>query len=480
MIQLKTVRKWHLLLIWPATFSMFIYLLSAFAHPLAGWIGPQPQQKIAPRIETGISSINDIERIIYKHQLSTAIAAKLVPFKDKLLLQVTHEKSEISRYFSMKSRHELVNHSQQQALWLAEHFVGEPLQINHVEFKSDFDADYPASYKLLPVYIIHYDTTDALTVIIHPRSSALVSMSNHWKRVLKNIFRNFHAFDWLNEFEEIRLLLVSTMLALILIMSITGFYFLLTVKRRKTIRKIDRRWHRRLTYMVVAPLFLFSISGFYHLFQSSLHTPTISLPKKSALNLIDWQPQELQGNKLNLQNINDISLIASETPLYRITLSKKMHDNTKDKVVYMDAVSKEIHTNDEDEIIKESISDRLNISLKDIQHSKLIKRFGDGYSFKNKRLPVWQVTLKNGRQFYIDPVNHEIVQFNDLLTQIESFSFSTLHMWGWLKPLIGHTGRDVVFTIILLLSFILSTVGLTLYLSNKRSRTSLKADLARV
>ncbi len=480
MIKLKTVRKWHLLLIWPATLSMLIYILSAFAHPLAGWVGPQPQRNTPSRIETDISSINGIEKIIYKHQLSTATSAKLVPFKEQLLLQVTPNKAEVSRYFSMESHHELVNHSQQQALWLAEHFVGEPLKINYVDFKAAFDTDYPASNKLLPVYIIHYDTKDALTVVIHPQSSSLVFMSNHWKRILKKIFRNFHAFDWLNEFEALRLLLVSAMLALTLIMSITGLYFLLIVKRKNTIKKTDRRWHRRLAYLVIVPLFLFSISGFYHLFQSSLYTPTIVSPKKQTLNLADWQQRDFNGHNLNYKYINGISLLLSETALYRITLTENKDIKTKDVIIYINAKSRKKYIKGEDQIIKESISDRLNISLNDIQHSKLIKRFGEGYSFKNKRLPVWQVTLKNGHQYYIDPVNNEIIQFNDLLTRIESFSFSTLHMFGWLKPLIGHTGRDGVFTILLLLSFVLSIVGLTLHLSNTRSRKSVKADLAGV
>ncbi len=480
MIQLKTVRKWHLLLIWPATFSILIYLLSAFAHPLAGWVGPQAHQNIAPRIETDITSISGIERIIFEHQLTNVFSARLVPFKDRLLLQVTAQKHEKSRYFSMENYRELINHSEQQAIWLANHYVGKSLQINLVEFKDDFDDDYPSSNKLLPVYIFHYDTKDALRVIIHPQSMALISMSNHWKRVFKNIFRNFHTFDWLNEFEVIRLLLVSSLLSLILIMSMTGLYFLLIVKRKKTIKKNDRRWHRRLAYLVTVPLFLFSMSGFYHLFQSSLYHPTITLPDKLPLQLSKWSQHFFKGDRHNLKNINNISLIQAKTALYRISQSNDLGKPTKDKTFFMDAIGGSIIDSSEEHVIRKSISSRLNVNINDIQHSKLIHRFGDGYSFKNKRLPVWQVDLANGQRFYIDPVNLEIVQFNDLLNQIEGFSFSTLHMFGWLKPFIGHTGRDVVFTIILLVSFILSILGLTLYLSNTRSKKSVKANVARV
>ncbi len=477
MIQLKTVRKWHLLLIWPATFSVVIYLLSAFAHPLAGWVGPQAKHKAAPHIETDITSISSIEKIIFEHQLSRAISARLVPFKDQMLLQVTLKEGSKSRYFSIKNHREFINHSEQQAIWLAEYYLGNPLKINSVEFKEGFDADYPVSNKLLPVYIFNYDTNDALKVIIHPQSMALVSISNDWKRAFKNVFRNFHAFDWLNEFEEVRLLLVSTILSLILIMSITGLYFLLMLKRKKTIKKTDRRWHRRLAYPVIVPLFLFSISGFYHLFQSSLYHTDITLPTKPALHLQNWSAGLLKNNGPSLPNFNGLSLISAKTPLYRIYFKNEARDHTKNKVIYMDAVSGVIMKASEEDIIKTSISRRLNMTLSEIQHSKLITRFADGYSFKNKRLPVWQVDFVNGQRFYIDPVNHDIIQFSDILTRMEGSTFSAVHMWGWLKPFIGHFGRDIVFTIILLISFILSIVGLSLYLSNKRNKKIVKSGL---
>jgi hypothetical protein len=476
MSRLKTVRKWHLLLIWPATFSVLVYILSAFAHPLAGWVGPQAQHKTAPSIATSATSIMDIETIIAKHQLSTAKEAKLVPFKEKTLLQVTLTRFKVSRYFSIENHRELTNHSEQHAIWLAEHFVGSPLKINAIRFQNSFDSQYPSSNKRLPVYIIDYDTDDELRVIIHPQSMALISISNRWKRFFKQIFRNFHSFDWLNEFEAARLLLVSILLSLMLIMSVTGFYFLLIIKRKKTINKIDRRWHRRLAYPVVVPLFLFSVSGFHHLFQSSLYKPQISVPNNPALPLANWPQGPLTRINKHLKSINDvngISLIKTDTPIYRMTLL-----NNPNKPFFMDAINGEIIESSDEDIIRENISSRLNINLNDIQGSVLIKRFGDGYSFKNKRLPVWRVDIESGQQFYIDPVNHEIIQSNTLLTRIESSSFSAFHMWGWLKPLIGHTGRDLVFTLILLISFILSIAGLTLYLSNKRKSEVIKVNLA--
>ena len=195
---LKAVRKWHLILIWPATISVFIYILSALAHPVAGWLAPHAKNHAVPTMHIGSETVYSINKIIQHQQLSQAKVAKLVPFKEQALLQISESGSPVKRYFSTDDLSELNNHDEKQAIWLAKHYAGEMLDtsINSIKLISEFNSDYSPSNRLLPVYKIDFNTEDNLSVIVHTESMALVSISNTWKRTFKSIFRNFHAFDF--------------------------------------------------------------------------------------------------------------------------------------------------------------------------------------------------------------------------------------------------------------------------------------------
>ncbi len=496
-ITLKAVRKWHLFLIWPATISVLIYVLSALAHPAAGWLEPQAINRTAPVLHADIKAVNKIADIITFNDLSQAQSAKLVPFKEQSLLQVTQAsspvKNAVTRYFSTHNASELKHHDETQAIWLAKYYAGESLKVNSVKLIRAFNSEYSASNRLLPVYKINFDTKDKLSVIVHTESMALVSISNVWRRTLKDIFRNFHAFDWLNDFEILRVLLISILLVLMLIMSITGFYFLILIKRRKKVAKTDRRWHRRLSYVLVLPLFLFSMSGFYHLFHNSLSGDNAQYEQifklSPAINLNHFNRALTLPESLSKHGIFEVSLIVGEHAIYRLNISKgagsnitgnlmgsvKKHENNSSKgklnrTVYFNALNGELLALDDQQLLQKRVKTTLNLDNAEILNGQLITHFGQGYSFKNKRLPVWRIAINDASQTHVfmDPVNHEIVDHNNMYDRAEALSFSGVHMYGWLKPIMSHGKRNMVFTVILSLSLILTVLGITLYLSNKR------------
>jgi len=470
---IKFSRKWHLLLVWPAMVSVLIYVLSSLAHPVAGWLGPQKSSFKAPSYQVDSQVVNSIATIIKQNQLSTAKMAKLVPFEDGVLLQVTQGsgKNLTRRYFSTQTYKEIPQQDVKQATWLAQHYVVANPHVKFVEHITEFNKDYPKSNRLLPVYRIHYQTSDNMVATVHTESLALVSLNNDAKRLMKQIFRMFHTFDWLNEFESVRLTVIAILLSLILVMSITGFYFLLLMKRKRVIKKTERRWHQRLAYVLVVPLFLFSMSGFYHLLQASFYTPKETLTFNSDLNLALWKNNVSISDHINNQSYSHVSLVQGKGPLYRLQKVKESR-NIQRQVYFLDASTGQPLEYSDQGLAHTNLIKQLPLTIEHIKRSVWIYEFEPGYSFKNKRLPVMKVELadENNHHIFIDPVTQSIVTSNDAVSRVEGYSFSYLHMWGWLKPLVGHDGRDVVFTVLLVLTLILSLLGLQIHLVTKRSK----------
>jgi len=470
---LKLARKWHLLLVWPALLSVLIYVLSSLAHPVAGWVGPEKQRFKAPGFQVDAKVVNSIASIIKHNQLTSAQVAKLVPFENEALFQVTQSSGQnlTRRYFSTHNYKELPKQDSKQAIWLAQQYVMGSPKIKFVEYITKFNETYPKNNRLLPVYKVHYQTPGNLVATVHTESLALVSLNNDSKRLMKRIFRMFHTFDWLNEFESARLILIATLLSLILVMSLTGFYFLLVMKRKRVIKKIERRWHQKLAYIIVLPLFLFSISGSYHLLQSSVYIPKDSLALNNELDLTLWKNEVVTSDHINSQSFSGVSLVQGSGPLYRLQKVKESRQSAR-QVYFLDANTGQSLKYSDQGLAHTNLVQQLSLTFDQISRSVWLYSFESGYSFKNKRLPVMKIELldEQNHHVFIDPITQTVVTSNDAVLRLEGYSFSYLHMWGWLKPLLGHEGRDVVFTVLLVLTLILSLLGLRIHLAAKTSQ----------
>lgn len=486
-MKIQSIKKWHVFLVWPALIACAIYLVSAFTHPLMAWTGPQAKVMFPPSLTLEGSKFKNIAPLLAANQIPDAKMVKLVPYKQDVLLQVTESKLTPRRYFSLDSGTELLQHDETQAVWLAEHYLKANHPVNNIELKTEFDTSYPAVNRLLPVYKINFDTEDNLSVYIHTETQALAGIENDWKRSLRFIFQTFHSFNWLDDYEPIRLLLISILVSALLAMSVTGLFFLIKLKRKKGILDIRRRWHRRLGWLVVVPLFMFSLSGVYHLWQSSLATPVSGMQLTQAIKLKDWPNSSSLSLPKNLK-INQVSLVQITNDnnhtlkhLYRLSVSpiQTIEDQTKNvntrekrfngqkkemSALYLDANTGEILGN----LDKPLIQQQAKVVLGEVESTdlpmKLITHFGLGYDFRNKRLPVWRVEGTNGQQVFIDPITHILVDKNNTLSRLEGYSFSFLHKWNMLTPLTGRFNRDMLILTVLGLIFVLTGFGLALYL----------------
>jgi hypothetical protein len=523
MISIQSAKKWHLLLVWPAIISVLIYTLSALTHPLMAWTGPQAEKRFPPRLIIPSDNINSVSKIIKNNKLTSAKVAKFVPFKEQVLLQITENETSPRRYFSTIDFKEQNAHDERQAIWLAQYYLSANYKINNIEMKTEFDTEYPSVNRLLPVYKINYETEDSLTVFIHTETQTMADISNDWKRSLKRVFQLFHTFTWLNDYEAIRLILTSIIVSIITLMAITSFIFIIGINRNSIIKDTKRRWHRRLAYVVTVPLFLFSISGIYHLLHASLSESVAGMGLTKNLNLSHWQAVNIDSNKLPT-NMGQISLInipaelhyqrlqkpiptnhKTNYPYYRISSLGNAHNNAADnnhnhagkpldnkntrlkrfngtalesKVNYINAEgspdnstdnSSNSHHDFDKALDKLLVAQQAKALLKSNNPKlELISHFGPKYDFRNKRLPVWMAQGENGHRVFIDPVNQILVDRTNLAAQLEGYSFSFLHKWSLLSPILGRFKRDLLIMTILALTILLTAFGLAMHLNNRK------------
>ena len=90
-----------------------------------------------------------------------------------------------------------------------------------------------------------------------------------------------------------------------------------------------------------------------------------------------------------------------------------------------------------------------------------VSRFGMNYDFRNKRLPVWQVTSKRSDKtmVFVDPATGQLVDQSTQVHRLERLSFSILYKWNILVPLTGRQVRDVLVVVVLSIALITTILG---------------------
>lgn len=484
-MSIKTQRKIHLFLFWPAIGAMLVYILSALSHPLMAWTGPQVQKMFPPSMNISDQHIHAISSISQLHLngLKAGIS-KLVPFKDEVLLQVTTDTQSVRQYFSTDNFQPINNHDEKQAIWLAEYFYGEALSLKNITLQTEFSTVYPAVNRLLPIYLLEFDTDDNLQMYIHTETQTLAGISNDWKRSLSFIFQNFHRFDWLNGVGPVRVFLVALLTSLILVMAITGLYLLIKLKKRKgkvaKIKHQRRNQHRLVAWITAIPLVMFCTSGLFHLFMKHFNPTINDIQLIENIEFSQYQnpislPETITNNKINHVSLFDGMYRISVSPVAPQANSREARFSGRSKeqnAIYLDAKDGRVLNKQSRVMAMEKAAQYLDSDINQIENMKLITRFGPTYDFRNKRLPVWQVDFNNPNKdrLFIDPVNNILIDQNTQSNRLEGYSFSFLHKWNMLIPLAGRQGRDIIISLVLGCGLILTLLG---FLIRKRKLSAI-------
>ncbi len=492
MLKKQTIIYWHNKFAWFGVFTIFCWALSGITHPMMTWLGPQASKMYPPNMQFNFENTQSIKNIIYQNQIAEVKIAKLIASSSGSVFQITENNNEPRRYFDLDTHKELPGFDQQHAKWLASYYTDiDESFIQNIEFINEFNYEYPWVNRLLPVYKITFNHNNSKTsAFIYTETNALASLNDNTKALLQNIFQTLHTWNFLDITGQGRVIIIGFLILTLLFMSLTGLMMVIMLKQRRIPNK-GRHWHRLFGYIIWLPLLGWSASGFYHLLQSHYVDREAGLRLGKSINLQAWtRAKQLASvnnettSKLVKINLNAISLVEDieGNQYYRLSLAVDKREQIPDRNHRFDGISKERNSiyinaltgehsdlNDKKQVI-DLASKFADVSVDKIENIKIVSRFGPDYDFRNKRLPVWQVNIDNEDKqiVFIDPVTSILVDQNRAIDRYETLSFSLIHKWNHLFPLIGREKRDSLIIVTLILCLFSVSIAIPIILKRRK------------
>ena len=483
--------KFHRILALIGGIALVLWGGSGLLHPMMAFFGPQQAVFFPPSRAVDMTGAHPVHETLAAAGIEEAAAIRIVASDDRNLLQVTEDQNDPRRYFRLEDGKELEGYDETHAVFLARYYTSEDGPIRSVEWIDDFTPDYPWVNRLLPVYKVSFDRPDNLSIYVYTETNAAGALNNNFKTVVQTGFRWFHTWSWFpKEAEWARVVLMTLLVGSLFALAATGLAMLLLIRRKARAPGV-RGWHRLAGYALALPLLMYTSSGIFHLIQYAATPPVQNLTLSPPIDLAGAvYPLHEQWEDISAGlNVSTVSIVqtADGTQLYRLGLARsraggpetarEIRNARFDGVertgpaLYLDAATGEVFPYGDYEIALQLGERFTGVSREAVRSADLVTRFGPGYDFRNKRLPVWRLD-------YGAPVNATI--FVDTTTGVladktldaakpERFSFSYIHKWNFLVPL-GRDVQNMIVSAIVALSLVfMAGMGLTLD-SRRRSR----------
>lgn len=483
----------HTIAGWVGAVALVAFALSGMMHPLMSWTGPQAAAFFPPQAPMTAELLSRIPATLREAAITSATLVKVVPSETAPLLQITEDPRQPRRYFSLDTGTELPDYDERHAEWLARYYAGHPkTKIRSVTFHRSFSDDYPWVNRLLPVYKVEFDTSDNLTLFVYTELSALGDITNDWKRLLQKIFRWGHTLSFLEQTEMMRLILMGILIVSLMGMIVSGILMIRLMRSRSM--QLGRRIHRSLGYALWLPLLMLSSSGLYHLIQSSIddRKQGLQLPKPFSVSPERLSAEVTPSAHLGERPLTSINLLEAPNGelVYRLGIpngdptegvSRTMRFGgvpLEKEPLYLSSLTGEPLSLTDREIALHYIALHRGTSPSHAAPTERITRFGPDYDFRNKRLPVWRIENvgRTGETVFIDPSSGLLVDQVGSAQQLEGLSFSQLHKWNFLVPLLGRSGRDYIVVSVLILAIVATLLGVRMKVSRFVKKRALRRE----
>ena len=486
--------RWHRQLALLGAATLVLWGLSGLLHPLMTTFGPQQRVYYPPRAPLALAGGPEIHTILTVAGITRAEALRVVTGPRGPLLQVTTAAHAPRRYFALDTGAELPGHDPLQAAFLARHYLALPAEdaaIETITAIHAFSPAYPPINRLLPVYRVQFATPDTLVAYVHTETGALAAVDNRFKQRVQRWFQLVHTWSWMPpEGEWLRVAALAVLLLAMLGMTLSGAVMLWT-SRRAARTSGARRWHRTAAWVLILPAAGFGVSGLYHLLQASIApSPTGQRLSPPLTTETIAYPLRAQWSDLARGlDVSGLSLVENATGrlYYRLELAPAATEprgavairNARfdgvprtGPALYVDAASGAPWPAGDREFalqLGERFSGQPRDALTDVA---LVTRFGPGYDFRNKRLPVWRLDYGAplDTSLFVDTRTGVLADALSNSELPERYSFSFLHKWNFLFPLGRPLQNAVISGAVIALVGGLAALGLRLYVALRRAR----------
>lgn len=483
--------RWHRAIALVGGLTLILWGGSGLIHVGMSLFGPQPASFFPPQRSLDLAQAMPLEEILAQAQVGKAAAVKVVVSEDETLLQVTETQDAPRRYFSLTDGAERLGHDPRHALFLARHYTGAGTEdVRSLTRVTTFSDAYPAVNRLLPVYRVEFDRADRLTAYVYTETNALAALTNRRQALMLTAFQWIHTWSWMPQvLEPLRVVMMAAGLSGLILMAATGLLMLALIRRNAPAPAL-RGWHRLAGYALWLPILALAGSGLFHLLSHA------GAERERTLTLAE--PLDLRGAAYPLQarwaevadgmSVNSLSLVqrADGGWFYRLSMAPDVttgpHDHhamrharfdgraKEGDVVYLDASTGAAWAGgDRDYAIE--LGERFSgLGREAITEVSMVTRFGDGYDFRNKRLPVWKIAygapLK--ASLYVDTATGVLADITPDAARPELASFSLAHKWTFLAPL-GRDAQNLILAGVVSLCLILmGALGLQMDMTRRR------------
>ncbi len=464
--------KWHRLLLWLGGATLLIFALTGITHPVMSWTGPQAVTMRPPALQLDGATLQRAMQQLNNAALPSQALVKLVPYRDTALIQLTSDLSSPRRYLTLDGSD--APDDNDVAVWLSSHYSGMPdTEVSAITLLTAYNNAYPSVNRLLPVYQVDYQ--NGLSLYIHTESLSLAGITNPYKTAVQAIFRQLHSWQWLDSTPTLKIIIMTVLLGSALLLTLTGAWLLVKLPFNAKRRGL-RRWHYALSWLLVVPVVLYLLSGIYHFGYKQVAADTAGLTLPTAQPL----PSAFALTAAVLQNLdttamyNSASLILADgsnwywrlsafNPQQQADRSSRFNGQQSETGAQFIALNAEAPALDDASYARLLAQQFIGLSSADLSAQQRVTRFGPDYDFRNKRLPVWQFDYPGGRLF-VDAVSGQLIEQQSHASRFERYSFSFVHKWGLLQPLLGREGRDMVVVGIMLLVLLMAAMGFAMRL----------------
>jgi hypothetical protein len=521
----KKLYQWHRTLSLIVAIPVIFWAMSGFMHPIMTIFRPEiaKQAYSAPAIDSSQLKVSLSEALrINNYPIINSF--RIIQIKGNHFYQIKLPGEKILRYISTTDGKLLYDGDNLYARYLAKYFLlgdiknktsnnpppslekqeeaegdccamatnavlskNNGVLVNKVTFWEDFDSEYKAINRLLPVYRVDFKREDDIRIYVETSSDRLGLAFDNTRSFLDTMFQLFHNMSWLNTLGNWRLVIEIIIMSLTFLTALMGIYIFFTTKSKSISDKAlpkARRNHRYTSIFASFFTLLFTFSGAFHALQKfepdtreNFYVENTFSGSELDLN---WEKLSMALEKdLNIQNISLVKMNKQNYWQVYLEVVKGTKDFKKGSemsavtrdAIYLKANDYSLLANGEEQYARYLASSFNNDKNAKPNEVKQITKFAGEYGFVNKRLPVWKLGYETNynERFYVETSSGKLSVRIDDREVFEGLSFSFLHKHHFLD-FAGKSWRDFSTMFWAAMQVAMIVVGLVLWSKAKRAK----------
>ncbi|WP_044201365.1 PepSY domain-containing protein [Flammeovirga sp. OC4] len=450
-----------------ALLPVLAWTLSGVMHPLMSNFKPKVNQRLSVNKEVKSTSQFDlsVDSILKMNHWEDIKSFRLVTIDSSIYYQFKREEGNI--YINAKTGDKLKGGDIEYATYLAGLYSGEQSQkISDISVQNEFSNEYVKIARILPVYKVQYERMDGLRVFIDVNTDRMTYATNTIRSTFQRVFLWAHSWTFLDFNTTFRLLVLGFFITISFLAGVTGI--LVYTKYRKTYQRQQqskvpwqRRLHRTLGIGLSFTLLLFALSAFMHMLPKYTALDKTSYASSYSFSQEDmiFDLDTMRGDWINYQPV-----IIDGINYYQFHF-KEGRSVTK----------RYFHTVSGEELIKGDSIYAVQLAkqysgLSSVKNITEVNKFANEYGFINKLLPVQKVQFEGegNPRWYIDTATTYVGAIIEDKAAFSGFIFAYFHKYH-MFDFLGKEARDTIMSLFALGNFLVSFLGLLMYINQKKA-----------